>query len=63
MGWDVLEEFVLAKEKLVEKRVEPGAGSRGAGCVVDGRKREVVFALDKDGGGGTVSPKFIRGGL
>ena len=63
MGWDVFKKFVFAEEKLVEKRVEPGARSGGAGCVVDGGKRKVVFALYKDGGGGTVSPEFLGVGL
>ena len=63
MWWDVLEEFVFSKEELVEKRVKPGARGRSAGCVVNGREGEVLFTLDKYGGGGTVSPQFIRGGL
>ncbi len=54
---------MFAKEELVEKGVQPGARGRSAGCVVNGREGEVMFTLDKYGGGGTVSPHLFGIGV
>ena len=63
MGWDVFKKLVFAEEELLEERMEPGARSGRASCVVDGGEGKVVLALDKDGGGCTVSPEFVGGRL